>query len=203
MQTKKLVLLAALTTGATVGSLALTPPAEAILYNVSANLADVGTISGSFEYSPTTYSNWSLIVSGTTLGGGAFNTTYNTSNSFLGTNNSIILQVLLNGSDVSAGNYQYVALRFTDALTGVAGQSTTLVQGTNPLTPSIMVADGGGGFASIVINNSSSNVTAVPLESDALPIIGAAAFMAGGLWFKRRRTQAKANLDFLGVESEK
>ncbi|MFN5515554.1 MAG: hypothetical protein ACK5CA_12645 [Cyanobacteriota bacterium] len=201
---KKLAILGAVTTGATLGSFAIAPSAEAILYNVSANLAGGGTISGSFEYSPNTYSNWSLTVSGTTLGSGTFNTIYNTGTSFLGTSNdSSNLQVLLNGSDVSAGNYQYVALRFTDALTGVAGQSTTLVQGINPLIPSIMATDGGGGFASIVINNSSSNVTAVPLESDALPIVGAAAFMAGGFWFKRRRAQAKANLDFLGVESEK
>ncbi|MFN5513792.1 MAG: hypothetical protein ACK5CA_03340 [Cyanobacteriota bacterium] len=45
--------------------------------------------------------------------------------------------------------------------------------------------------------------TPVPIESDALPIVGAAAFMADGIWYKRRRAQAKANLDFLGVASEK
>ncbi|MEB3175688.1 MAG: hypothetical protein VKN60_10980 [Cyanobacteriota bacterium] len=41
------------------------------------------------------------------------------------------------------------------------------------------------------------------LFTDALPIVGSAAFLAGGLWWKRRRAQAKANLDFLGVASEK
>jgi len=45
--------------------------------------------------------------------------------------------------------------------------------------------------------NSSSNALAslsmtaqpVPLESDALPIISAAVFMAGGVWWKRRRAK--------------
>jgi len=33
--------------------------------------------------------------------------------------------------------------------------------------------------------------TPVPLESDALPIVGSALFMAGGLWWKKKRAQAK------------
>jgi hypothetical protein len=47
------------------------------------------------------------------------------------------------------------------------------------------------------------NATPVPLESDALPIVGSVVFMAGGLWFKRRRAQAKANLEFLTADQEK
>jgi hypothetical protein len=31
----------------------------------------------------------------------------------------------------------------------------------------------------------------VPLETDALPVVASAAFMAGGLWWKRRRAKAK------------
>lgn len=34
-------------------------------------------------------------------------------------------------------------------------------------------------------------VTPVPFESDALPIVGATLFMAGGLWWKKKRNQAK------------
>ena len=40
-------------------------------------------------------------------------------------------------------------------------------------------------------------VTPVPIETDALPILGAVAFMGAGFWFKRRQAQAKANLNFL------
>lgn len=29
------------------------------------------------------------------------------------------------------------------------------------------------------------------LESDALPVLASAAFMAGGMWWKRKRAQAK------------
>jgi hypothetical protein len=53
---------------------------------------------------------------------------------------------------------------------------------------------------SITIN---VQATAVPFESDALPIVGAAAFMGSGLWFKRRRAQAKANLNFLNADQDK
>jgi len=42
-----------------------------------------------------------------------------------------------------------------------------------------------------------SSATPVPLESDALPILGSVAFLGAGVWFKRRRAQAKANLNFL------
>ena len=53
MQTKNFLLLAALSTSATVGSLALAFSAEAVLYNVNATLADGGTIKGSFNYENT------------------------------------------------------------------------------------------------------------------------------------------------------
>jgi hypothetical protein len=36
-----------------------------------------------------------------------------------------------------------------------------------------------------------SSLTPVPLESDALPVLASAAFMAGGMWWKRKRAQAK------------
>jgi hypothetical protein len=31
------------------------------------------------------------------------------------------------------------------------------------------------------------SATAVPLETDAVPVVASAAFMAGGIWWKRRR----------------
>jgi len=36
-----------------------------------------------------------------------------------------------------------------------------------------------------------TEATPVPLESDALPVVGSALFMAGGLWWKKKRAQAK------------
>ncbi|MFN5515736.1 MAG: CHRD domain-containing protein [Cyanobacteriota bacterium] len=35
--------------------------------------------------------------------------------------------------------------------------------------------------------------TPVPLETDALPVVGGALFMAGGVWWKRKRLQAKTS----------
>jgi hypothetical protein len=181
----KMALLGAVATLGMVGG-GFVFPAQAIVYNVSANLAGGGTLSGFFDYTPTTYTDWDFTVSGTTLGLGQFNTTYDINSSFILSSDSTGLQVALNGSDIGTGNYQYIHLSFTDALT-VAGQSTTLVQGTNPLTPSIMAADGGGGFASIVINNSGSSVVAVPWETDALSVIGATTLFGFGVWTKRKR----------------
>jgi len=36
-----------------------------------------------------------------------------------------------------------------------------------------------------------TGATPVPFESDALPVVGSALFMAGGLWWKKQRNQAK------------
>ena len=182
----KMALLGAVATLGMLGG-GFVSPAQAVVYNVSANLAGGGTLSGSFDYTPTNYTNWDFTVSGVALGLGQFNTTYNTNSSFILSSNSTGLQVGLNGSDISGGNYQYIHLVFTNALTGVAGQSTTLVQGTNPSTPSIMAADGGGGFASVIINNSGSSATAVPWETDALSVIGATTLFGFGVWTKRKR----------------
>jgi len=45
------------------------------------------------------------------------------------------------------------------------------------------------------ISNFSAPVP-VPLETDALPVVGAAAFMAGGIWWKKKRAGAKVS-DFV------
>jgi len=184
----KMALLGAVATLGMLGG-SFVSPAQAIVYNVSANIAGGGTLSGSFDYTPTNYSDWNLTVAGTNfLGSSVFNATYDTSSSFIASSDSTGLQVALNGSDLSGNNYQYIHLIFTNALTGVAGQGTTLVQGVNlPPTPSIMAADGGGGAATLLINNSGSSVTAVPWETDALSVIGATTLFGFGVWTKRKR----------------
>ena len=64
------------------------------------------------------------------------------------------------------------------------------------LTPGTYTSDFNSTLAvpdSITIN---VQATPVPLESDAAPILGAVAFMGVGVWWKRRRAQAKADLNF-------
>jgi hypothetical protein len=83
---------------------------------------------------------------------------------------------------------------------------------TSPLSTTVSIQDfatgsnggsGGSNPADFPTPRTGSSVAAVPLETDALPIMGSVVFMAGGLWFKRRRAQAKANLNFLNNETEK
>ena len=47
----------------------------------------------------------------------------------------------------------------------------------------------GFGTAVIEINNAGSTVTSVPLESDQWAVVGAVAFIGGGVWLKRKRSE--------------
>jgi hypothetical protein len=42
-------------------------PAQAIVYNVSGQLADGNALSGSFDYSSNTYTNWNISITGGAL----------------------------------------------------------------------------------------------------------------------------------------
>lgn len=57
----------------------------------------------------------------------------------------------------------------------------------------IFATDFGGaiGESGTITTSSLEPATPVPLESDALPVLASAAFMAGGMWWKRKRAQAK------------
>jgi len=48
-----------------------------------------------------------------------------------------------------------------------------------------------GSATTTITGFTAPDATPVPLESDALPIVGSALFMAGGLWYKRKRKQDK------------
>ncbi|MFM1843295.1 MAG: hypothetical protein RLZZ490_2037, partial [Cyanobacteriota bacterium] len=65
---------------------------------------------------------------------------------------------------------------------------------TNPYANGF-VTEGSSAFITenfdTVFSANFSEATPVPLESDALPIVGSALFMAGGLWWKKKRAQAK------------
>jgi hypothetical protein len=83
-----------------------------------------------------------------------------------------------------------------------AGNSVFIGQDNADFAPVVRGGDSfGPGFSFDIASSSLQPATAVPLESDALPILGATLFMAGGLWWKRRR--AKVNLDPLSAETEK
>lgn len=64
---------------------------------------------------------------------------------------------------------------------------------TSPLTFQVYSYRGSGTNPVVAYDNLVLNGTAteVPFESDSLPVVGATLFMAGGLWWKRKRNQDK------------
>jgi len=205
---KKLVILGAVTVGATLGSFALAPSAEAILYNVNATLADGGTVTGNFNYENTNiFGSFNLSVSVVDPGFNPLAGSYSSANgdtagsSTSASSGATASEVFfyLNGSQpgTDTPGFQFIRFVFASPLDSTSGQSYQLVQGSfanSPFTGSYVRANGGFGSEEIAITSGSA--TPVPLESDALPIVGAAAFMAGGVWWKKKRAGAKVS-DFV------
>ena len=199
----KIALLGAVATLGVIGG-GFISPAQAIVYNVSGLLADNTTLSGSFDYTPNTYSNWNITIAGS----GVLSTTYNTATSFVSTSGTTDttssasqLILALNGSNFSTNNYQLVRLSFASPLTGTFPNNTSLVQGSFPglgtAIGSITSATGdiGNGAANAreSINSVPSSVTAVPWETDALSVIGVTSLFGFGVWKKIRRGVTLAN----------
>ena len=167
-------------------------PAQAIVYNVSGTLADSSTLSGSFDYSPDTYSNWNISITG-----GLLAADYTTASSFISTSDASNLLLALNGSNLTNNNFQIVRLTFASTLTGTFPDATTLVQGSFPALAapvgSITSAAGDIGNGTFnareAINSSGSAITAtaVPWETDALSVIGVTTLFGFGVWNKRKR----------------
>ena len=167
-------------------------PAQAIVYNVSGTLADSSTLSGSFDYSPDTYSNWNISITG-----GLLAADYTTASSFISTSDASNLLLALNGSDLTNNNFQIVRLTFASTLTGTFPDATTLVQGSFPALAapvgSITSAAGDIGNGTFnareAINSSGSAITAtaVPWETGALSVIGVTTLFGFGVWNKRKR----------------
>lgn len=191
----KMALLGAVATLGMVGG-GFVSPAQAIVYNVSGTLADNAILSGSFNYSSNSYSNWNISITG-----GALGANYTTSSSFISTtgadttSDASNLILALNGSDFTNNNFQLVRLVFNSALTGTSTDVTSLVQGSFPAlgspVGSITSAAGNIGNGALnareAINSSGSSVTAVPWETDALSVIGATTLFGFGVWTKGKR----------------
>ena len=84
----------------------------------------------------------------------------------------------------------------------VSAEGTNLGTGDRPFanqfgvtenTPIILTNQSTSG-QTLQISSITVDATPVPLESDAWSVLGATAFLGGGMWYKRRRAQAKANL---------
>jgi len=208
MKTKNLLLLAALTTGATLGSLALAPSAQAIaIYNIDTTFSGTddigainGTIIGSFTFEPNNqYTNVNIAVTGTGGAGDTSRYNYTAVTADVDASNTISNDRLFLDNGVTPQdniNFRELVLRFDTALTGTPGESVALNSTFS------RVVRGTGTTNSSVTFPGSVSATAVPLETDALPIVGSALFMAGGLWWKKKRAGAKA-LDLSPTEAVK
>jgi len=73
-----------------------------------------------------------------------------------------------------------------------------ILQFSAPVSSFSVTASG----TSTTLNNRITFAAPVPLETDALPVVVGAAFMAGGLWWKKKRAQSKTNLDFLTADQK-
>jgi hypothetical protein len=186
MQTKNLLLLAALTTGASLGSMALAPSAQAITWTwtyTQTNFAglDAGNGSGTLTTNDTPDSFGKFLVT-------------SIADNFGNLGGPIALLPVGSFPGGTTNNNQ---LPISGTLT-TGDRIGFSVGGTEYLITNFGVFQDGGFFS-----QGNFSATPVPLESDALPIVGSVVFMAGGLWFKRRRAQAKANLEFLNNDTAK
>lgn len=162
-------------------SLVFSAPAEAINWNWTYTQTNPGTINagnGSGTFTSTdappggpftitaitgSFANLGSITS--LIGSGGF-----------GGNNNLIL----NSGQLTTG---------TGGVSFVAGGTNYKL--SNPSGTIYLLQPTSGG--SIGTFSATQQATPVPLESDALPILGSVAFMAGGLWWKRKRAQAKVS----------
>ena len=195
----KMALLGAVATLGMLGG-GFVSPAQAVVYNVSGRLADGGFVNGSFNYSPNTYSDWSINVLSVSATG--LSAPYTTATSFVSTSgtadtisSATQLVLALNGSDFNANSYQLVRLTFASALTGTYPNATSLAQGSFPglgapigsITSRTGTINGVAFNDRQAINSIPSSVTAVPWETDALSVIGATTLFGFGVWTKRKR----------------
>lgn len=83
--------------------------------------------------------------------------------------------------------------------TTISGSSTYAGQtlATLGVTPGTYIWTLGNTAGDVITLNATA--TPVPLETDALPVVVGAVFMAGGIWWKKKRAQAKAN-DFIAKQ---
>jgi hypothetical protein len=155
---------------------------------------------GSFFYNAatTTFTNWNIVLPATLNPfpgqGGVSALTYNTTTSSIVSSSST--SVLFNYTDpfptppTSTTNFRRLLLLFNSPLTSTVGETISFdITGTNNNRSQEQLNNGAN--ISTFRNFTAGSVRAVPLESDALPIVGSALFMAGGLWWKKKRAQAK------------
>lgn len=198
MNLQKIALVTGLSVASVLGSGALSP-AHAILYSITNGVfANGGTLTGTFKYDGSVYQDINLNVTAASTTGLLTDFTYTSANSNVSNITSSGFQVRNSSETLS----RVLALQFNTPLPLSIGSSTTLSISPSPfITPSNEM-----GFSSAATNLrglTGGIVTAVPWETDALPLVGATIAFGAGVFAKRKIAQGKIkNLNFEPVKSE-
>jgi hypothetical protein len=205
MNLQKIALLIGLSVASVLGSGAFST-ADAILttYNITNGVfSNGGTLNGSFKFDGSVYQDINLNVTPGSTTGLLTDFTYTSVNSVLSNvspsgfklnHKILVLEKEFNRA---------ITLKFESPLPLSAGSSTTLTPSIPAFfDPSNEVAfsDGASNLRGIT---SGGIVTAVPWETDVLPLVGATIAFGAGAVAKRKIAQAKSkNLNFEPVKSE-
>ncbi|MBD2143397.1 hypothetical protein H6F39_19090 [Anabaena sp. FACHB-1250] len=203
MNLQKIALLTGLSVASIFGSGALSP-AHAIVtnYEISGGtFSNGGTLRGYFKYDGSTYTDWSFSVTQ------ASSTSLLSAFTYSAAQGSTLSNFSPSGFtlDYKLANPEFertLVVAFDQALPLSIGQSTTITKSTPPFS---------AGTREFAFNTGASNsrgisggiVTAVPWETDALPLVGATMVFGAGVFAKRKIAQGKIkNLNFEPVKSE-
>lgn len=196
---KNLSLIAALTVGATGLSLAFAPSAHAILYNLGGVVFDGtdsagninGNITGSFNYvaGTNTYQNINIQVTGT--GGdpniGRYDALFSGSNFTVSSNSNASLLVLNIGNIGLPNNTNFRRLRMTFLTPLTSGLFESV-----DVNGQFLLRGTGTAFSSNQVSISNAGtVKSVPLDANSIPVVVSGLFLAGGIFLKKKRDQAK------------
>jgi len=201
MNLQKIALLTGLTVASVLGSGALSP-AHAIVTNYvisNGTFSTGGTLTGFFKYDGSNYTDWSINVSP------ASSTPLLSSFTYSAANGSTLSSFSPSGFtlDYELGTSgRTLAVSFSKALPLSIGESTYLTKSNRFFTTGsreLGYTDAGSNSRGI----SGGIVTAVPWETDALPLVGATMVFGAGVFVKRKIAQGKIkNLNFEPIKSE-
>ena len=207
MNLQKIALLTGLSVASVLGSGALSP-AHAIVTNYvisGGTFSTGGTLTGTFKYDGSTYTDWSISATG------ASSTPLLSAFTYSAANGSTLSSFSPSGftldySDNKLTLPQYfertLTVSFDQPLPLSIGQSTNLTKSNRSYTTGSRES----GYTNQGTNARGINggiVTAVPWETDALPLVGATIAFGAGVFVKRKIAQGKIkNLNLEPVKSE-
>lgn len=189
MNLQKIAVLTGLSLASVLGSGALST-AYAIVTNykiTDGTFSNGGTLTGYFKYDGSNYTNWYFTVTRASSTSLLSDFTYRAANGSTLSNFSSSGLTL----DYQLADFERtLVVSFDKALPLSIGQSTTITKSIRPFN---------AGTRESAFNNEASNsrgisggiVTAVPWETDALPLMGATIAFGAGAFAKRKIAQAK------------